>query len=329
MFLVPAIVLAYLLRRRYREAVIALCAGVLVLAPWQVWTTMHADTLVAPVAGKYGSYSKWFVDGLRDGGLGYLFTVFRENAEFSGTFMAGTFGLSTAPMFQRYALVAVVVALLAFGSRALWRHSRVTTLFLAIYVPVVLVWPFPPDRFYWGVWPLLVLTFVLGVRSLAHTRLVTGRWRQATLCAVVLLLGAMYARPQMLGIARPWIWDVQGTMADRSRAIVQWVNSNAAANDVIASEDDTMVYLYTGRLTLPLGAFTPREHVNPQTREFAAASVDTLLRQYPVRWLMPITWMGINASNDVARQYPTRVAFRQALPLGAVFERLPERGADQ
>ncbi|MEW5916160.1 MAG: hypothetical protein AB1762_07130, partial [Gemmatimonadota bacterium] len=329
MFLVPAVVLAFAARRRWRDAGIALVAGVLILVPWQLWTAAHAHELVSPVVGKYGSYSKWFVDGVRDGGLGYLLTVFRENSEFSGTFLAGTFGLSTAPMAVRSALVLVVTAIFVLGTRAVWRHTQATALFLVFYVPVVLVWPFPPDRFYWGVWPLLVFAFALGVRSVARMPLVAPRWRQIAFSAVVVTLGVMYMRPQTFGIARPWVWDIQGVMADRSRAIVQWVNRNAGPNDVIASEDDTMVYLYTGRLTLPLGAFTPREHVNPQSREFAEASVDTLLQQYPVRWLMPITWMGINASNDLARRHPTRVAFRQALPLGAVFERLPTRGADQ
>jgi hypothetical protein len=329
MFLVPATVLLLLARRRRREAAVVLLCGAVVLLPWQLWTAAHNDLLASPIAGKYGSYSSWLIDGMRDGGLAYVATVLRENAEFTGTFLAGTFGLATAPMAARYALVIAVLALCALGARELWRHVGVTTAFLIMYLFVVLVWPFPPDRFYWGVWPLLVFAFALGVRSVAQSRVMTVRWRRFAFAAAVIPLVALYVGPQILGPSRPWVWGIQGIMTDRSRAIVYWVNRYTRPNDVIATEDDTMIYLYTGRLTLPIGAFTPREHVNPQTPEFARASVDTLLQAYPVRWLIPVTWMGIDASAQLSHDAATGVRFRQRLPLGAVFERIPDKRDDR
>src|SRR5690242_21572544 len=38
-----------------------------------------------------------------------------------------------------------------------WRRMRVTTLFVAGYLAIVLVWPFSPLRFDWGIWPLVML----------------------------------------------------------------------------------------------------------------------------------------------------------------------------
>jgi hypothetical protein len=329
MFLIPATALALLTRRRWRDAAMVVACGALVLAPWQMWTAAHSAALATPIAGKYGSYSSWLIDGMREGGPAYAATVFRENAEFSGTFLAGTFGLATAPLALRYVLVIVVCAFLALGAPDLWRRARVTAVFLGMYLAIVLVWPFPPDRFYWGVWPLLGFTFALGVRSAWRSRWLATRGRRVAFGALVGVLLALYVGPQVLGTSRPWVLGIQGIMTDRSRAIVQWVRANTRPNDVVATEDDTMVYLYTGRITLPIGAFTPREHVNPQTREFARASVQTLIDSYPVRWLIPVTWQGIEASADLSRDVTTGVQFRQRLPLGAVFERVQHTAADR
>lgn len=330
-FLVPATALVLVARRRWRDAAIVLASGAIVLMPWQLWSAAHAEALATPLAGKYGSYSSWLIDGMREGGPSYVTTVFRENAEFTGTFLAGTFGLSTAPMAARYALVSVVVALAALGARQLWRKAPVTTAFLVMYVTVVLVWPFPPDRFYWGVWPLFVLAFGLGIRTAWHSAIMSVRWRRVAFAAVAVPLVTMYLAPQVIGSSRPWVWGIQGIMTNRSRPIVEWVNAYTGPNDIIATEDDVMVYLYTGRVTVPIGAFTPREHVAPQTRAFTRASVLTLINAYPVRWLIPVTWQGIEASADLSRQAANGVHFRGKLPLGGVFERvpLPQTGEDR
>jgi hypothetical protein len=322
-FLVPATALVLASRRRWLDAALVLIAGALVLAPWQLWSAAHADALATPIAGKYGSYSSWLIDGMREGGPSYVATVFRENAEFTGTFLSGTFGLSTAPMAARYALVIAIVAIVALGVRDFWRKAPVTTVFLGIYTAVVLVWPFPPDRFYWGVWPLFVCAFALGVRTAWHSAILSVRWRRVALVAAVAPLIAMYVLPQLTGTGKPWVWGIQGIMTNRSRPIVEWVGAYSGPNDVIATEDDAMVYLYTGRVTVPIGAFTPREHVAPQTREFTRASVRTLIDAYPVRWLIPVTWQGIEASADLSRDSTNGVHFRGKLPLGAVFERVP------
>lgn len=322
-FLIPATALVLLVRRRWRDAAIVLACGILVLTPWQLWSAANAGALATPIAGKYGSYSSWLIDGMIDGGPMYVASVLRENTAFSGTFLAGTFGIPTAPMAARYALVIAVVALMALGARRLWRSVPVTAAFLAMYVAVVLVWPFPPDRFYWGVWPLLLFTFALGVKVAWTSSLSAPPLRRAVVAAIAVPLCAMYVAAQFRSAARPWVWGIQGIMTDRSKPIVQWVAAYTRPNDIIATEDDAMVYLYAGRVTVPIGAFTPREHVAPQTSEFTRESVRTLIHAYPVRWLIPVTWQGIGATAALSRDSSTGVQFRGKLPLGAVFERVP------
>lgn len=322
-FLIPAAALVLVVRRRWRDAAIVLICGALVLTPWQLWSVANAGALATPIAGKYGSYSSWLLDGMRDGGPLYVASVLRENAEFTGTFLTGTFGLATTPMAVRYALVIAVMVLVALGARRLWRAAPVTTAFLAMYVAVVLVWPFPPDRFYWGVWPLLLFAFAMGLRAVWDSSRIPVHWRRVTFAVIAMPLVAMYLAAQVLGTSRPWVWGIQGIMTNRSRPIVQWVSAYTKPNDIIATEDDAMVYLYAGRVTVPIGAFTPREHVLPQTSEFARESVRTLIHAYPVRWLIPVTWQGIDATAALSRDSSTGVQFRGKLPLGAVFERVP------
>jgi hypothetical protein len=120
-------------------------------------------------------------------------------------------------------------------------------------------------------------------------------------------------------------------MADRSRAIAQWVNANTRPNELVATEYDAMVYLYTGRETVPIGGLIPRDQAESEARQTARASLHSLLQSYPVRWLIPVTTIGFHASSDLARDPQAGVAFRTMLPVGAVFERvmLQQASADR
>lgn len=328
-FALPATALLLIARRRWRDAGIVLLGGLLILAPWQLWTLAHGTDLPAVLNGKYGSYFGWYVKGVQDGGVSFVAAVARINTLFSANFLAATFGFAGSGWAIRTVMAVVALVLLALGAREMWRRAPVTTLFLGLYLGVVLVWPFPPDRFYWAVWPFVVFAFALGVRRALGAVPQPRRWYRGLGYAATAALAVMYARTYVFGTPRLWIADVQTNVADRSRAIVEWVNANAEPNDIIATEDDILVYLYTGHVTVPAGTFIPREYVSPQTHAFASSILDSLLHDYPVRWVVPASAMGINASLGLTRREPPLLALRQRLRLGAVFERVPTPGAEQ
>jgi hypothetical protein len=196
-----------------------------------------------------------------------------------------------------------------------------------MYLGIVMLWPFPPHRFYWTVMPLLVLTTALGIRTLhAAAASRSTVHRGAILCGAVALL-VLYARPNALGTPRWDLADEEAVVADRSRAVAQWVSNNTRPDDIIATEDDVLVYLYTGRRAIPLATFTPEEFIQPQTTAFASATLDTLLQTYPIRWVLPVSIMHINTALALTKGEPAVLGLRYGLTLGAVFEHVRETGA--
>jgi hypothetical protein len=214
----------------------------------------------------------------------------------------------------------VVLGLFVLGARTLARRAPVTAGFLALYASIVLVWPFPPHRFYWGVMPILVLTVALGIRALYQMRPQRIAIYRAASVAAGVTLFALYARPNVLGTPRWDIADEEAIVADRSRAVAEWVGRYTTQDEVIATEDDVLVHLYTGRRAIPLATFTPREHLKPQTTAFASATLDSLLQTYPVRWVLPVSIMHINTALSLTSRKPPVLQLRQALKVGGVFE---------
>ncbi|MGQ0643380.1 MAG: hypothetical protein ACT4P6_21755 [Gemmatimonadaceae bacterium] len=327
MFILPALALALVMQRRWRHAALALATGALVLGPWQLWTLAYADEIPPAFVGKYGSYFGWVVEGMREGGFAYVAAILKVNAKYSSEFLTGSLGLAATPWMLRAVAIAVLLGLLTLGARELLRRAPVTAGFLALYVSIVLVWPFPPHRFYWGIMPLLVLTPALGIRYLRTAVPVPRRaYRSAVLIGAVALF-ALYARPNLLGKPRWDIADEEAVVADRSRAAALWVSRHTAPDDIIATEDDVLVHLYTGRRAIPLATFTPAEHLRPQTTAFASATLDSLLHTYPIRWVLPVSIMHINTALALTNQEPAILNLRHALKVGAVFEHVRQVGA--
>lgn len=320
MFIVPALALALVLQRRWRDAVLALLVGGVVLLPWQLFTSLHADEVLPAFVGKYGSYFGWVMDGIREGGFAFVAAVLKVNARHSAEFLTGSFGLAATHWMVRTIVAVLLLGLLALGARDLWRRVPVTSGFLACYLAVVLLWPFPPHRFFWGIMPLLVFTAALGIRQLYMALPQQARPQRVVLVAVTATLLVLYARPNWIGKPRWDVADEEAVVADRSRAVSQWVSRHTRPDDIIATEDDVLIHLYTGRRAVPIATFTPNEHLQPQTTAYSSATLDTLLRTYPIRWVMPVSIMHINTALALTKQQPTILELRHALSVGAVFE---------
>lgn len=320
MFILPALAFTLVLQRRWRHAAVAVLAGVLVVGPWQLWTAVHADELPAAFIGKYGSYFGWVVDGIRDGGAPYVAAVLKVNAKYSSEFLTGSLGLAATHWVVRGIALLLLLGLFALGARELARRVPVTAGFLTLYLGIVLIWPFPPHRFYWGVMPILVLTCALGIRQVHEMRPRGHALPRYAIVTSVLALLALYARPNVLGKPRWDVADEEVVVADRSRAVAQWVSQHTAKDDIIATEDDVLVHLYTGRRAIPLATFTPQEHLRPQTTAFASATLDSLLQTYPIRWVLPVSIMHINTALALTNREPPVLTLRHALKVGGVFE---------
>jgi hypothetical protein len=142
------------------------------------------------------------------------------------------------------------------------------------------------------------------------------RW--AGLAASV-LLAAGYARFNIVRAQAGWWNDVQGLVADRARPLAEWVIANTPEDAVLATDDDILIHLYTGRTAVPNGTFTPQEYLAGQTPAFAVEALRNILRQFDVTWVLASSEYGIYAASGLVQSNPPRLRIVGTLKVGAIF----------
>jgi hypothetical protein len=226
-----------------------------------------------------------------------------------------TLGLVAWPALY-YAFAAAAIAVGGYGVYLLLRRSSIGWS-LVFYLLILAVWPFPSDRFLWAVLPWLGLVWTAGAAAL---------WRRQRLRLAVFVLAAVllagYGVVEARGFAGRW-W---GTAAHRISAnfgeLLPWL-ATLPPGAVLATDDEALVWLYTGRPSVPLYVYgyhgrsetrpSPAEHRAYLERQgvthivlsgFGGGSdveLDALLGAFP-GWLSVIhRWSGGRAVLRVSR----------------------------
>jgi len=317
--LVPAIGFAYLARRRRRETLAFAGAAMVTLAPWFFFVATHNDALPPLVRGAYGSYTAWLVEGWRSEGWHLLAVTLPDNV---ATFWMSIVRSIVPAMHPVVDLVVggIYTVLAAFGIARCWRRARVTTVFLACYLGIVIVWPFSPLRFVWAIWPLLMLLPAAGLVSAWESSLVMQRrsYRPAIVTAGLLLAAAILAF-NVRGYANAW-WSSNARFHAR-RVVPQlsWVARLTEPNDVVASDAEAAVYLYTGRRAVPITTFTAAEYARERTLVQETSVVTRLLDAYRPRYVLATSPHVIDALVQVAKKRPTTVVRVNSVGNGVVY----------
>ncbi len=329
--LLPALVLALGVRRRWTPAGLALVAGALFIVPWQLWAGAHAAEIPPVLVGKYGSYGGWLAGALRSDGIAFLDGVVRKNlhevADMAGKMFSGVDPGGAGPgIVLRSGIVGMLLGLMALGTIRAARRIPVTLLFIAAYLSLVLVWPFDPTRFVWAILPLFGILMAAGTVAI-------GRWRprhpggraiRGTAVALAALLGCGFAIYNVRGVRQRW-WDtIPRANTERATPLVAWARTHTAPGDVLATDDDALLNLYTDRRTVPVGTFTPQEYLRAQTYAFAADQLARIIARYQPRYVLCSTSYGVMAARELARRDPAHMRIAAVLTRGVVYERTPE-----
>jgi hypothetical protein len=324
----PATALVLLWRRRWRAAVLVCLAGVVVMLPWQLWVAAHEAEVPAVFLGKYGSYATWLMGGVREGGLEWVLTLAWFNLRL---FVGGgwdTLAVNGFPVPLRFVATFVATAYFAGGWWLMLRRAPVAALMVAGYLSLVVMWPFPPQRFTFGIWPLLGLIFGLAVETIVRWRpqsrpLTALRWASVAV-AMLLMLG--YARSNYLSASRGWWTNIQSYVADRAKPAAEWVRANTPQDAVIVAEDDVLLHLYTGRRAVPIGTFTPQDHMQKQSTESATETLRQILQTYRVDYVVATTPFGARAAEGLTRTEAPELKLAGALSLGVIYQTMPRSG---
>lgn len=324
----PATLLVLVWQRRWRSAAVLGLATAMTVAPWQWWVAAHAHEVPSIYLGKYGSYFGWWTNAIATEGMAWVGRVAMHNLRMLTEQGWASTASESMPLTVRVLTTMSLAVFFLGGLLRMFRRLPATALFVTGYFLMVVVWPFAPARFTWGVWPLVGLCYALSVQwvwqlgrhagggQLKLRMLGVARYA-FTGVAAALLVG--YIGYNVKGVTHHW-WDtVQQSVADRAHPLAEWTLANTKPTDILATDDDVLIHLYTGRRTIPTGAFTAQEHVVPQTKAFASANLRTILHTFPVDWVMASTEYGTYAVNGLIVERPPEIRIVAVLKTGAVF----------
>jgi hypothetical protein len=311
-------VLALGARRRWRDAGLLAAAALVCVLPWQLWISRHGGTLPSPLLGMYDSYASWWVRGLRVIGPSMIPATIAKTTGETSTMLAVLF----SPMrgAAAHAVTLVALAMLAVAACvATWRRVPVTLLFLAGYLAIVIVWPFQTARFVWTVWPLLLALVAVG----GWTALGKPAWRgplRVALAAAFLWVAAGYAAYEVRGIRGHWWSSIPRANTPRIATAVRWVAANTRPDELVATDYEGAVYLYTGRQALPIITLTPAQYLRDYTpRENAMEGLLPVLDAYPVRTVVAGAGKAYDAAQFLATQAPARLRLREQADGAGIF----------
>ncbi|MBI5601020.1 MAG: hypothetical protein HY944_05600 [Gemmatimonadetes bacterium] len=295
--LLPAVVATLLWRRRGRDAALVVAGSLIFLLPWQWWTSAHAHDVPSAVAGAYGAYGPWIADAWRAGGFDFAVAVAAENLR-GMRLVLMLFGLYEAPMLLQGVAGMALLVLAGAGAVRCWPRATVSVFVFVPYGLLLLLWPFPPDRFLWPLWPLALVFLFVGV---SHLGAPTARpaMRLAVRVTAV-LLAAGFATWH----ARSWrdrSWESGERTNARMGIAAAGVAAALPADGLVASDQDAMVHLYAGRPAVPLLALTAEQHVRRRTDAEVAAQLAGVLDAYHPRWVVVGERESLRAAVQLAR----------------------------
>ncbi len=209
--LLVAVILVWMLDRRWRAALSMVVVAALGFGPWMAWT------LFGPQRGlgrSYGGDLSATVPGSSVGILDATLTM-------AGKAMRRLFGLlgqdipAILPFLRIQGLLIdnllwVLVALVVGGAGCwhLWRRCRIAPVYLALYLGVLILWTWQRRRLLYPVQPLVWLTLFSGILVLRER---VGRWGGWVATGVLLV-----AIPLQL-VPDSWNLVARGVACDRAR----------------------------------------------------------------------------------------------------------------
>ena len=321
--LAPAAALVLLCRGRWRDAAVLVVAAFVTMLPWQLWSARHAGTFTGPLLGTYGSYGAWWHMGYEAMGPSLFSRTLGETIPQT----YATFVVLFAPVNRPITLVLTLVLLLAcvtLAVRAYWRRLPVTLVFLLGYLVILELWPGPPLRMLWGLWPLFLVLFAVGARELICLSRGRGPAPRLLAAAAVLWLLAGYGAYEWRGLTGRW-WETHSRLAGAQiRGLVAWTRAFTRPDDIVSTDAEGAVFLYTGRHTVPVRTFTVDQFFgDPPADVELRRGLVPLLAQFPVRAVVTAS-PGSAATAMLLTEPPSpRLGIAGRYPWGAAFTVLP------
>ncbi len=279
---IVAVLAELIARRRWRALLVAAGIIALVIIGWQAWclhaTAANANNPAAAAMTYDLNYSSWLPHSLATLGRVVMYNAVASAGEFY--ILVAPFRVPAieavlngqAPgLIQLHIMVTVAAALALAGAVAAFnRAAPALHIYLAVYLGLVLIWPFPPMRFLLPVFPLLVTCLLAGLYAVVlrmvrlATLLLSGTPAPASAedaartpaeesrlpAVAVLVVSALllYANVRLIAAA-----DLEQSVAAvrRREGLVALLVSRTPPDAVICCDMAGCIHVRTGRGTVP------------------------------------------------------------------------------
>ena len=305
--------------RRPRAAAAAGAIGLAPLVPWGLWVAAHHAETDPAILSNYGTYG----DLVGQSGWGWLSL---GNVADLGRPLAAL-ALPPMPLALWTAAAAWTMLVITLGVVVLARRAPATGWTLAGYLALVALWPYGPDRFLWAVVPWLALAFAAALGWMHQQGADQRSWR-GLLRPLALVTGVLVVTGFTLNGARGYLLGsataAQRGISETFRVVLPWVREATHPNDVIAGEDEALLWLYTGRRAVPSSLWRARgrsaEYLGPDSLKAyfdrmgvqhviltgpgsdAARTLDAMLARFPGYLNPEQVWPGPMMAFRVARR---------------------------
>jgi hypothetical protein len=238
----------------------AVAASGVVLMPWLLFTFANAGRVPEVLVPRYGSYLQLYIASLAGEPTAAVAVVVTNVGAILQTLGAR---VSPLPGALLQSLVGMlVIALAVLGSRRIFRSAPTIATYPWLYLTVISVWSFPPFRFVFILFPLLLALATVAILALAERApqqlgraregpMRLGRWPRYAITAAGAAVIIVMAWGQAHALARR-VWDgAELQKSIQSREVIDWVMDNAEPEAIIAFEFDPLLGVYTERTAVP------------------------------------------------------------------------------
>jgi hypothetical protein len=227
--------------------------------------------------------------------------------------------------WPRALAMGILVALAVLGTKRCYRSAPASVLFLGFYTLVVMLWPFEPARFMLAVWPLWPL--LLGCGAVTVWQVVNASRARVVLRPLVALALLMVASGatwyNVTGYRKQWWVSVQRDAGNRAKPVIEWALKYTRPTDVLATEDDLMLYLYAGRQAVPTSTFIASQRVRQLTDAEDLVWVRQIFDAYRPNWFLVGSNQGFRTAAALAEGNSAQLRYVGRTPAVLIYERTP------
>lgn len=254
--LLPAAIAYYCWKKQLRAALWFTLGMLPAVAGWAVWSRLHAAPGHDVVTLCYTNYLGYYFTNVGWDNIGHI--LWRNTSA-----LLEAMGSLVFPQMMEGALAKLILWPLAVGMiigclrMARQGYGRLYALFGAASVAMLLVWHYQPNqRFILPLAPLLLAGFCFEMAHLArwfqgaaahHNRALRVAARGLAVCLVTVLTGGLVLQISMdVGVV-PQLARADRANARAYQSLYQWIAKHLPADANILWQDDTALYLATGR----------------------------------------------------------------------------------